>query len=121
MGRVGGNQAGVGRERVAGSQSFVATAAEHDLEDLAEEIALGKPAMSVLREGRKIGDAAIAAEIAKPAIGEIEVVRPRSRTDGGLAASPSQIRRSDRTPKQSPTSSIRIIWSGSIEGRPIAL
>jgi hypothetical protein len=55
-----------------------------------------------------VGDVAIEPKAAKPAIRQVQV---------DLFTQPPL----DRMPKQYPTSSIRIINSGAIEGRPIML
>ena len=55
-----------------------------------------------------IRDIAVEPEPAEPPVPHIEV-------------DPSQSRRSERIPKQYPTMSIRIISSGSIDGRPSVL
>jgi hypothetical protein len=84
---------------------FLHAQRHHRLEQLAQEIALTETAVAVLGKCRMIGDVGIEPQATEPAIGQTS----------------SHSRRSERMPKPSPTMSIRIINSGSIEGRPTSL
>jgi hypothetical protein len=48
-------------------------ACHHDLEQLAQEAALAKPTVAVLREGRMVGNLDVEAQPAEPTVGQIEV------------------------------------------------
>ena len=54
--RVGHDHTGVNREGFAPDDAFLHAARHHGLEQLAQEIALAKPAMAVLGKRRMIGD-----------------------------------------------------------------
>ena len=93
-------------EALASNQAGVHAGPHHVLEDTTEKIAFAKEPMPVLREGRMIGNRAIEAETAEPAIGEIEIDLLAQTTLGTDAETISD-------------KHIRIINSGSIEGRPV--
>ena len=63
----------VDREALAADQPFRDAAGDRQLEQLAEQIALPKAAVPVLREGRGVRHRAVQAQPAEPAIGEVEV------------------------------------------------
>ena len=101
---VGGDQAGIDREAIGANQALRHAASNDGLEQMPQEIALAKAAMPVLRKGRMIGDLAVESETAEPAIGEIEMnflAQPPLGPDAHAIAD----------------SNMRIISSGSIEGR----
>ena len=62
---------------------------DHGLEQLAEQIALPKPAVPVLGEGRVVGHCGLQAQPAEPAIGQVEMylfTEPALRTDAEAVA-----------------------------------
>ena len=63
--RVRHDYAGVDREGFAPDDPFLHAARHNGLEQLAQEIALAKAAVSVLRKGRVIGNPAIQSEPAE--------------------------------------------------------
>ena len=63
----------VDREALAADEPFRDAAGDRRLEQLAEQIALAKATMPVLREGRVVGHRAVQTQPAEPAIGEVEV------------------------------------------------
>jgi len=73
---------------------------------MAQEIAVAEAAVAVFGEGGVVRHPAL--DATEPAIGEVEV---------HLLAR----RRSERTPERQPMISMRIINSGSTEGRPAVL
>ena len=73
--RVGHDHAGVDHEGLAAHDAFLHAARHHGLERLAQEVALAKPAMAVLGKRRMVGNVAVEAQSAEPAIGQIEVNR----------------------------------------------
>jgi hypothetical protein len=75
---------------------------------MAQQVARAEAGMTVLREGRMIGDIAVETQSTEPTVGEIEVdflAQPPLGTNAEAVAD----------------SSIRIISSGSIEGHPTSL
>jgi hypothetical protein len=60
-------------QALAADEPFRDAAGDRRLEQLAEQIALAKATMPVLREGRVVGHRAVQTQPAEPAIGEVEV------------------------------------------------
>ncbi len=71
--RVRHDDAGVDRESFASDDPFLDAARDHGLEELAQEIALAKPAVAVLGKGRMIRNVAVEPQPTEPAVGQIEV------------------------------------------------
>ena len=68
------DDAGVDCESLRLPRSFPSCSArDYGLEELAQEIALAKPPVAVLGEGRMIGNLAVEPQSTEPAIGQIEV------------------------------------------------
>ena len=63
--RVGHDHTGVNREGLASHDPFLHAARHHRLKQLAQEIALAKPAVAVLGKGRMIGDLAVEPQAAE--------------------------------------------------------
>jgi len=103
---IGGNQTRAHRKALTPSQTFLYATRNRRLEHMTQQVALAEPTMSILGKGRMIRDATHQIGAAKPAVFKVQCTS-------------SQSRRSNRIPKQYPTSSIRISSSGSTEGRPV--
>jgi hypothetical protein len=58
---------------LAANEPFLHAARHHRLKQLAQEVALAKPTMTVLGEGRMVGNRAIEPQPAEPTVGQIEV------------------------------------------------
>jgi hypothetical protein len=71
--RVGHDHARVDRECLASHQPFLHAARHHRLEQLAQQIALAKTAVTVLGKGRMVRDIAVKPQPAEPTVGQIEV------------------------------------------------
>ena len=71
--RIGNNHAGVDGEGLASHDPFFHAARQHGFEQLAQQIALAKAAMSVLGKRRMIGNLGVEPQSAEPAIGQIEI------------------------------------------------
>ena len=71
--RVRHDNAGVDCESLASHDPFFHTARHNGLEELTQEIALTKPAVAVLGEGRMIGNVAVEPQSTEPAVRQIEV------------------------------------------------
>lgn len=84
---VGRDQAGVNGEAFPADQALGHAAADHGLEQLAQQIALAEAAVPVLGEGRVVRHVTLQPEAAEPAVGQVEVDLLDSR-------------RSERMPKQ---------------------
>lgn len=69
----GYDQAAIDGKALAADETLRHTAAEHVLEQLAEDVAFPEPAMTVLRKCRVVGHLAIQAEPAEPAVRQVEV------------------------------------------------
>jgi len=67
------DQAAVDREALAAGETLVDAALQDRLKQAAQEVALPKAAMAVLGEGGVVWDASLQTEVAKPAIGEVQV------------------------------------------------
>ncbi len=70
---IGADQARIDREAFCSHQSFSHAALHRHLEELAQQVAVAEPAVSVLGEGGVIGHRPLEIEPAEPAIGEVEV------------------------------------------------
>jgi hypothetical protein len=70
---VGHDNAGVDCESLASHDPFFHTARHDALEQLTQEIALTKPAVAVLGEGRMIGNVAVEPQSTEPPVSKIEV------------------------------------------------
>ena len=106
--RVRYDDAGVDREGFASHDPFRHAAPHHGLEQLAQEIALAEATVSDLGESRMVVDVAVEPQPTESAIGQIKM---------DLLAQPSLRANAEAEP----AISIRIISSGSIEGRPTSL
>ena len=98
----------VDRERLAPDNPLLDAARHHGLEQFSEQIALAETAVAVLGKRRMIGNVAVKAQATKPAVSQIEVdlfAQPTLRANAEAVADDH----------------IRIISSGSIEGRPTSL
>jgi hypothetical protein len=102
------DQAGIDAEPPAADEPLLDTPAYRRLEDVAEQVAIAEPSVPVLGEGRVVRDPIRQVQAAEPAIGEIEV---------NLLAQPPL--RAD--PEAVADESIRIMSSGSTDGRPMEL
>ena len=67
------DQTGIHGKAFAADQAFGDAAADHRLEQLAQQIAVAEAAMPVLREGRVVRHVTVEAETAEPPIRQIEV------------------------------------------------
>jgi hypothetical protein len=105
---IGFHDAGVDSEAFAFDQAGRHASRNDTFKDVAKDITLPEPVQPVLREGRVVRDLVVEIKPAEPAIRQMQFNFLVSL-------------RSDRRPKQYPTISIRIISSGSIDGRPISL
>jgi len=102
---VGRDQARIHCEAFAADKALAQAPLHHRLEQMPRDVALPEPAMTVAREGGVVRHPAVKSQATKPAIGQIEmdfIAQPPFGSD-------------------EPTISIRIISSGSIEGRPMLL
>jgi hypothetical protein len=70
---VGHDHARFDRERFPANEPFLHAACHDGLEQLAQEVALAKPTVAVLREGRMVGNLAVEPQLAEPTVGQIEV------------------------------------------------
>ena len=84
--RVRHDDAGVDRESFASHDPFLDATRNCGLKQLAQEIALTKPAVAVLGGGRMIGNVAVEPQATEPPVSQIEV-------------DSSHNRRSERMPK----------------------
>ena len=87
--RVRHDNAGVDCESLASHDPFFHTARHDGLEELTQKIALTKPAVAVLGEGRMIGNVAVEPQPTKPAVSKIDVdliAQPTLRTNAGAVA-----------------------------------
>ena len=71
--RVRHDNSGVACESLASHDPFFHTARHDGLEQLTQEIALTKPAVAVLGEGRMIGNVAVEPQATEPLVSQIEV------------------------------------------------
>ena len=71
--RVRHDDAGVDGEGLASHDPFLHAARHHGLKQLAQKVALAKPAVAILGKRRMIRDAAVEPKTAEPAVGQIEV------------------------------------------------
>src|ERR1700729_175661 len=67
------DNAGVDCESLASHDPFLHAARDYGLEQLAQEIALAKPPVAVLGEGRMIGNLTVEPQSTEPAVRQIEV------------------------------------------------
>ena len=67
------DEARIDGKALTADQSFLDASAHRRLKQLAQQIAVAKAAVPVLREGGVIGDVAFQIEPAEPAIGEVEM------------------------------------------------
>jgi hypothetical protein len=99
-------QARIDCEAFATNQTGRHACLDEPLEHATEYVSPAETLIAGTRKCRMIRGSVLEAELAEPAIGEVHL---HSR----------QISRSERIAKIYPTTSIRIISSGSIDGRPI--
>ena len=107
IGVEGLDQARIDGKAFAANQTGRDARLDDPFEHLAENISLAERLVAGARERRMIRDSVLDTELAEPAIGQVHL----HFTGRSAAPSGSQI--------AYPTTSIRIISSGSIEGRPI--
>ena len=66
-------QTGIDRKPFAANQPLLYTALHRHFENLAQQVAVTEPAMTVLGKCRVIGHIPFKVELAEPAIGKVEV------------------------------------------------
>src|SRR5262249_27623804 len=71
--RVRLDQAGIDRKAFSADETLIDAAAQDGLEQLSQQITVAEATMTVLREGRMVGDVAIEPKAAEPAIRKIKV------------------------------------------------
>ena len=105
---VGHNRARVDGEGFASHDPFLDAARDHGLERLAQQIALAKAAVTVLGKRRMVRNVAAECQATKPVLGQIEVELLAQPTLGANTEAAAD-------------DHVRIISSGSIDGRPTSL
>jgi hypothetical protein len=100
---IGLDQARINRKTFTANQTGRNARFDDPFEHATKNVSLAETLVPGARECRMIRDGILDTELAEPAIGEVS----------------RQISRSERIAKTYPTTSIRIISSGSIEGRPM--
>jgi len=103
---IGRNQADINCKAFTTNQTGRDARLDDPLEHPAKNISIAETLVAGARERRMIRHSILDAQLAEPAIGE-------------FTCTSRQISRSDRIAKTYPTTSIRIISSGSIDGRPM--
>jgi len=96
---IGMDQTGVDGKPFAAHQPLGNAALQYALEQTPQQVAVTKPAMAVLREGRVIRHRALKSQPAKPSVGEVQVhllAQPPLRADAEAVADNQA--RSNETP-----------------------